>query len=475
MTALSVDIGVIHFVGIGGVGMSGIAEVMHNLGYQVQGSDISENTNVKRLRGLGVPVEVRHHEDNIKNANAVVVSSAVQTDNPELVASRAYGIPVVRRAEMLAELMRLKSSVAIAGTHGKTTTTALVAAILDAAGFDPTMINGGIVNAYGATGRLGAGGWIVVEADESDGTFMRLPATVAVVTNLDPEHLDHYGDFNALKESFHIFLENIPFYGFAVLCIDHPDVQALAGRIRDRRVITYGMNTQADVRTSSMHYEKNGVVFDVTLTGKRDSAEQTLKDFYLPMPGRHNMLNALAAIAVSLNLGVDSNVIRQGLSNFSGIHRRFTLVDTWNGVRIYDDYGHHPAEISVVLKAAREMTKGRLVAVVQPHRYSRLQALFDDFCVSLSEADRVIVTPVYAAGEAPQEGITHEALASSLMARGHRGASVLDNHEDLASALADYLQSDDTVVCLGAGNITDWAHALPAALETFFCQAGRVA
>ncbi|MCP1334954.1 UDP-N-acetylmuramate--L-alanine ligase [Futiania mangrovi] len=464
MSKLPLDIGLIHFVGIGGIGMSGIAEVMRNLGHKVQGSDVAESANVRRLRAMGIPVEIGHRAENLGEARVIVVSSAIRRDNPELVEARARHLPVVRRAEMLAELMRLKNAIAVGGTHGKTTTTSMVAALLDAADIDPTVINGGIINAYGTNARLGAGEWMVVEADESDGTFVKLPATITIVTNMDPEHLDHYGSYDAMKAAYRAFVENVPFYGVSFMCIDHPEVQALVGRIEDRRVVTYGMNPQADVRAVNLRPGGGGTSFDVIVTNRRTNETRTLKDMHLPMPGAHNVQNALSAIAVALELGIKAPVIHGALAQFGGVKRRFTEVGVWNGVRIIDDYGHHPVEISAVLKAAREACQGRVVAVVQPHRFTRLQSLFEDFCRCFNDADTVIVTDVYPAGESPIEGVDRDALVAGVRAHGHRDVLPLETPDDLASTIARRVSPGDMVVCLGAGNITQWANALPDAL-----------
>ena len=458
------DIGPVHFVGIGGIGMSGIAEVMMNLGYMVQGSDQSESANVKRLRDKGVKVSIGHAAENLTGVRVVVVSSAIKPDNPELVAARAERLPVVRRAEMLAELMRLKSCVAIAGTHGKTTTTSMVAALLDADGFDPTVINGGIINAYGTNARLGTGEWMVVEADESDGTFLKLPADVAIVTNIDPEHLDHFKTFDAVQDAFRAFVENVPFYGFSVMCTDHPVVQSLVGRIEDHRMVTYGENPQADVRLVDVSHAGGTSLFTIVFRDRTGSFLHEIKNLALPMPGRHNALNATAAIAVAHELGIGDDVIRHALANFGGVRRRFTRTGTWNGVTIVDDYGHHPVEIASVLRAARESTKGNVIAVVQPHRYTRLQALFEQFCTCFNDADAVIVAPVYSAGEAPIEGIDRDSLVQGLRKNGHRQVFALDSPDRLHLLVSSMAKPGDYVVCLGAGSITQWAYALPGEL-----------
>lgn len=459
------EIGPIHFVGIGGIGMSGIAEVLSNLGYTVQGSDASEGANVTRLREKGIKVSVGHKAKNVAGADVLVVSTAIKRDNPELLAARAQRIPVVRRAEMLAELMRLKSCVAIAGTHGKTTTTSMVAALLDSGGLDPTVINGGIINAYGTNARLGDGDWMVVEADESDGTFLKLPADVAIVTNVDPEHLDHFKTFDAVQDAFRAFVENVPFYGFAVMCIDHPVVQALVGRIEDRRIITYGENPQADARVVGLSPKGSGSTFSVQIRDRKDGAAHEIQNLHLPMPGRHNALNATAAIAVAHELGLSDDAIRKALAAFGGVKRRFTKTGEWNGVTIIDDYGHHPVEIAAVLRAARESTKGKIIAVVQPHRYTRLQSLFEEFCTCFNDADTVIVADVYAAGEAPIPGIDRDSFVLGLRTHGHREVMPLASSSALAAIVREHAKAGDYVVCLGAGNITQWAYALPGELQ----------
>jgi UDP-N-acetylmuramate--alanine ligase len=458
------DIGPIHFVGIGGIGMSGIAEVLNNLGYTVQGSDVAESANVKRLRDLGIKVIVGHAAQNVDNAAVLVVSSAIKRDNPELIAARHNRLPVVRRAEMLAELMRLRSCIAIAGTHGKTTTTSMVSALLDAGHFDPTVINGGIINAYGTNARLGAGDWMVVEADESDGTFLKLPADIAIVTNVDPEHLDHFKTFEAVQEAFRAFVENVPFYGFAVMCTDHPVVQALVGRIEDRHIITYGENPQADVRLVDLSHVNGSSKFTLLFRDRAGTTTHEIKDLVLPMPGRHNALNATSAVAVARELGMPDDLIRQALAGFGGVKRRFTRTGEWNGAAIIDDYGHHPVEIAAVLRAARESSRGQVIAVVQPHRYTRLQTLFEQFCACFNDADAVIVANVYAAGEAPIPGADRDGLVAGLRARGHRQVIPLDAASDLAGIVRGMAKPGDYVVLLGAGNITQWAYALPGEL-----------
>jgi UDP-N-acetylmuramate--alanine ligase len=460
-TKLPVDVGAIHFVGIGGIGMSGIAEVLLNHGYTVQGSDLKETKITERLTGLGARIFTGQRAENLAGAAVVVISSAIKPGNPELDAARAQGLPVVRRAEMLAELMRLKSNIAVAGTHGKTTTTTMVATLLEKGGFDPTVVNGGIIHAYGSNARMGEGEWMVVEADESDGTFNRLPATIAIVTNIDPEHMEHWGSVEALRDGFHQFVSNIPFYGLAVCCTDHPEVQALVGRVNDRRVVTYGFNAQADVRALNLRFENGQSVFDVAFQDRGEFHA----GFVLPMPGDHNVSNALSAIAVARHLGMDADEIRLALASFGGVNRRFTKVGEVNGITVIDDYGHHPVEIAAVLRAARQVARGRVIAVHQPHRYTRLHALFEEFCTCFNDADVVGIAEVFAAGEAPIEGATREALVEGLTQRGHRNARAVLDEDDLVAMVQAEARPGDIVVCLGAGTISAWAIALPGRLD----------
>ncbi len=470
MKTLPLSIGTIHFVGIGGIGMSGIAEILHNLGYSIQGSDIAESANVLRLRGLGIDISIGHDGANLKEAEVIVISSAVKADNPEVIEARARLIPVVPRAEMLAEIMRLKWGIAVAGTHGKTTTTSIVAAVMDAGLFDPTVINGGIINAYGTNARLGDGDWIVVEADESDGTFMKLPATIAVVTNIDPEHLDHYGDFDTLKAAFVTFVQNIPFYGFATMCIDDTEVQALISAVSDRRIVTYGLSPQADIRATDISADPAGSHFNVTVSNRVSSTTVDLGRFTMPMVGDHNIRNALAAIAIAQEMGIEPDVLKRALMDFSGVKRRFTRTGVVNDVTIIDDYGHHPVEIAAVLAAARTSARRNVIAVVQPHRFSRVEDLFDEFCTCFNDADTVVVADIYPAGEAPIPGIDRDALVDGLRARGHRHVVPLEDADTLPALIADLARPDDFVVCLGAGNITAWANALPDALTTAWAE-----
>ena len=460
-TKLPGDVGPIHFVGIGGIGMSGIAEVLLNHGYVVQGSDLKSSKITERLVELGAMVFEGQRAENLEDAEVVVISSAIKPDNPELMEARLRGLPVVRRAEMLAELMRLKSNVAVGGTHGKTTTTTMVAALLDHGNFDPTVINGGIIHAYGSNARVGEGEWMVVEADESDGTFNRLPATIAIVTNIDPEHMDHWGDFDTLRQGFYDFVSNIPFYGLAVCCTDHPEVQALVGRITDRRVLTFGFNAQADVRAVNLTYEAGVAHFDIALQAEGEMIEGCT----LPMPGDHNVSNALSAVAVARHLGMKRSEIREALANFGGVNRRFTRVGEVDGVAIIDDYGHHPVEIAAVLKAARQACSGRVIAVHQPHRYSRLSSLFDDFCACFNDADVVAIADVYAAGEDPIPGASRDDLVAGLIRHGHRHARAIRDEDDLERLVREQAGPGDMVVCLGAGTISGWANNLPGRLQ----------
>ena len=464
--ALGTDIGTIHFVGIGGIGMSGIAEVMHQLGYKVQGSDVADGYVVEKLRKIGIPVTIGHSADNLGDAAVVVCSTAIKDSNPEIEAAAERRLPRVRRAEMLAELMRMQKTVAVAGTHGKTTTTSMIAALLDGGGVDPTVINGGIINRYGSNARLGKSDWWVIEADESDGSFLRLDGTLAVVTNIDPEHLEHYGSFDRVKDAFVEFIENVPFYGLAILCVDHPEVQNIIGRIRDRRIVTYGFSALADVRADNIAPVPGGSRFDAVVLGK-DGERRTIEGIHVSMPGRHNVQNALAAIAVALELALTDDDIIRGFEKFDGVKRRFTKVGEADGAVIIDDYAHHPTEIRAVLAAAREGAVGRVIAVVQPHRYTRLQALMEDFQNAFNDADVVLVTPVYPAGEEPIEGIDATALVDGLRAHGHRMVRAVTDLDDLCRALRDLAAEDDIIICMGAGDITKWA----AGLADGICQA----
>ena len=463
------DLGPVHFVGIGGIGMSGIAEIMLKIGYSVQGSDAKASANTERLEKLGARIFIGHDAAHIGDGvSAVVYSTAVKATNPEMMVARERRIPLVRRAEMLAELMRLQFSIAVGGTHGKTTTTSMVAAILDAGGLDPTVVNGGIINAYGTNAKVGDGDWIVVEADESDGSFLRLKSTVAIVTNIDPEHLDHYGDFDGVRKAFVDFVENIPFYGFAAVCLDHPEVQRLVASIDNRRLVTYGVNPQAMVRADNVEMKPDGCRFDVVIQPQGLAALDEpirITGLHLPMAGWHNVANALAAIAVARELDVSDDSIRAGLAGFGGVRRRFTTTGVVGGVRIVDDYGHHPVEIAAVLKAARQVAEGRVIAVVQPHRFTRLESLMEEFSTCFSDADAVFVADVYAAGETPIEGIDKDALVEGIRRFGHRSVQPLESVEALPGVIAAEAKDGDLVVLLGAGDITQWAYALPGQLE----------
>ncbi|WP_455481616.1 UDP-N-acetylmuramate--L-alanine ligase [Bartonella sp. B35(2025)] len=461
---MPLNIGLIHFVGIGGIGMSGIAEVFHNLGYKVQGSDQVDNTNVERLRRRGINVYIGHCAENLREAEVVVISTAIKKTNPEYIAAKERHLPVVRRAEMLAELMRFRRAIAVGGTHGKTTTTSMIAALLDIGSFDPMVINGGIINDYGTNARMGGGDWMVVEADESDGTFLKLPADIAVVTNIDSEHLDHYGSFGAVREAFRQFVENVPFYGFAVLCLDHPEVQTLASRIDDRWIITYGANPQADVRFFNLSMNGQKTHFDVIIRSRKTGKETEFRNLVLPMSGRHNVSNATAAITIAYELGISHESIKRGLAEFGGVKRRFTQTGSWRGIEIFDDYGHHPVEIKAVLRAARESAKGRVIAIVQPHRYSRLRNLFDDFAGCFNDADTVMITPVYAAGEEPIADFDSKELVNHIQMAGHRDVRLINSLEDVVLVVSTFAKLGDYVIFLGAGNITQWAWALPKQL-----------
>jgi UDP-N-acetylmuramate--alanine ligase len=465
MKALGTDIGTIHFIGIGGIGMSGIAEVMHQLGYKVRGSDVAENYVVEKLRKKGIRVAIGHRPENLGDAAVVVCSTAIKPDNPEILAAIERRLPRVRRAEMLAELMRMQKTIAVAGTHGKTTTTSMIACLLDAGGIDPTVINGGIINRYGSNARLGKSDWMVVEADESDGSFLRLDGTIAVVTNIDPEHLEHYGDFERTKDAFIEFVENVPFYGLAVMCIDHPEVQNLIGRIRDRRIVTYGFSALADIRADNVETADGGSRFDAIILERGDE-RRTIEGIRLPMPGRHNVLNALVAIAVGIELGLDDATIAQGFDKFDGVKRRFTRVGEIGGTVIIDDYAHHPVEIRAALAAARESARERVIAVMQPHRFTRLRDLWADFENAFNDADMVFVAPVYAAGEPPIEGVDAAALVEGLRAHGHRMVKAVKNPKDLAESLRDIAADGDMILCLGAGDITKWAAGLADGIAT---------
>ncbi len=465
----------LHFVGIGGIGMSGIAEILHNLGYEITGSDLNSNANVQRLRNLGIKIYEGHDRKHIQKTKFVVISSAVKADNPEVLEAKKRSIPVVRRAEMLAELMRLKSSIAIAGTHGKTTTTSLVGTILAHAKLDPTVVNGGILNAYGTNAFLGKGDWIVVESDESDGSFIKLPASIGIVTNIEAEHLEHYGSFKTLKSSFKTFIENLPFYGFAVVCNDHPTVREVISDIQDRRIIKYGFEIESDVRADNFIQNEEGVSFDVYLSRNVTKGPVLIPNVKLPMYGRHNVLNALSAIAVAFEIGIPAEEITAALSSFEGVKRRFTKVGCVNDISIFDDYAHHPTEIEAVLSTAKQICKGKVIAVVQPHRYSRVKDLFDEFAKSCTKADEIIITPIYPAGEKPIEGISNISLIEKIKALGHQKVQELPTSVILAPLISEKANAGDFVICMGAGNITEWANKLPNELDMIHSQLEPVA
>lgn len=483
MHASPQKIGQIYFVGIGGIGMSGIAEVLHNLGYNVAGSDISQNYNCERLMRLGITVHDKHAAENIEKAAVIVVSSAVNPKNPELVAARALRIPVIRRADMLAELMRLKPSIAVSGTHGKTTTTSLVAAVLDGGSFDPTVVNGGIINAYGTNARLGTGEWMVVEADESDGSFTALPHTIGIITNIDPEHLDHYGSFEKIQAAFLEFFEHIPFYGLGIVCIDHPTVATLLPQFKDRRLVTYGTSARGDVYAENITYSHDGVTFDLVCNPssyklfKRSQVywqdEHTPTRFeriFLPLQGEHNVLNCLSALSVGLELGISMENMKSALKSFAGVKRRFTLVGEVMGRKIIDDYAHHPVEIATVLKAAKNAANGQVIAVVQPHRYSRLNALLEDFARCFNDADLVIVTPVYAAGEQAIADVDHNRLFLKIKENTDKCVFIAQDKKETIDLIAKYSRNEDIIIYLGAGDITYWAQEAPASLAKAFVQ-----
>ncbi len=461
--------GLFHIVGIGGIGMSAIAEVMHTRGYRVQGSDLKDGANLARLRGHGITCLIGHDPGNIKDAAYLVISSAVKPGNPEFEAANERGIPIIRRAEMLAELMRPCTTVSVTGTHGKTTTTSLIADILHGANLDPTVITGGIINAWGTNARIGKGEWMVVEADESDGTFLKLPTQIGVVTNIDPEHMDFWESEETLYQAFQQFIDAIPFYGLAVGCIDHPIVRellaTLGGAANGRRTLTYGVARDADIKLSNVRPKHNSITFDVSLGPAVAGGPRKLTDLMLPALGHYNALNALGALAVATEAGVSDDMIRSTLAAFSGVKRRFTRAGEWQGVAVYDDYAHHPVEIAAVLRGARMAGNGRIIAVMQPHRYTRLQALFNEFSACLDDADIVVVTPVYSAGEAPIPGIDRDELASGLRRHGHPHVLTVDDEESLIATVATIAKAGDLVVGLGAGTITDWINALPARLE----------
>ncbi|HLK41106.1 MAG TPA: UDP-N-acetylmuramate--L-alanine ligase [Polyangiaceae bacterium] len=455
----------VHFVGVGGIGMSGLAEVLRTLDFEVSGSDLKPNENTRRLESLGVRVFFGHAADHVAGADVVVFSSAIGRDNAEIARARALEIPIIARAEMLAELMRTRYAVTIAGSHGKTTTTSLVATVLRAAGLDPTVVVGGKVNALGSNARLGEGDLFVAEADESDGSFLKLTPTIAVVTNIDPEHLDHYGTHDAVKEAFVQHVNSVPFYGLCVLCLDHPSVQEILPRI-ERRHASYGVSRQADYRARNPRFEGLATHFDAS------RRSESLGTFVVHMPGAHNVLNALAVIAVADELGVPLDVTREAIAGFHGVQRRFTVLGQpafarggrRGDVMIVDDYGHHPAEIEATLDAAQRGFDRRVVVAFQPHRYTRTKLLFEDFTRAFNKADVVLVTDVYPAGEKPIEGASGAALADAIRAHGHRAVTYVPGRANVTAALLEVVEPGDLVVALGAGDINASARELLAAL-----------
>jgi UDP-N-acetylmuramate--alanine ligase len=458
----------IHFVGIGGIGMSGIAEIMNNLGYKVQGSDLSENNNTKRLEARGVKIFKGHDAMNVRNVSYVVISSAVTEDNAEVIEARRLKIPVIRRAEMLAELMRLKCSVAISGSHGKTTTTSLVACLFEAAGLDPTVINGGIINNRSTNAYLGHGDYLVVEADESDATFIKIPSTIGVITNIDPEHMDYYKDFDTLIAAFKSFIRNLPFYGFGVACVDHPIVRKLVDGLTERKVITYGIESKdANVIAFNIRQDVSSSTFDVKLQLPNFNGTAIIENITIPTPGKHNVLNALAAIAIGVELDFGVKVIQEGFKNFQGVKRRFTRVCEYNGAEIIDDYAHHPEEVKATLATARVVANarsGRVIAIFQPHRYSRLSNLFADFTTCFAEADSIYIMDIYAAGEQQIEGVSGKALALAIKKTGAK-CEFIDSHEKIAGTISSIAKKGDIIVMMGAGSISNWANQLPSLFE----------
>ena len=476
---MPVEMGPIHILGIGGIGMSAIAEILHAKGYTVQGSDQKDSANVRRLRAKGIRVFVGHDPVNLVGARYIVVSTAIKPSNPELEAARARGYPIIRRAEMLAELMRLYTTVSVTGTHGKTTTTSLIANVFKAAGLDPTVITGGIINEWGSNARLGNGQWMIVEADESDGTFVKIPSQIGVVTNIDPEHLDYFKTVDNMHREFEAFFRNIPFYGLAIGCIDHPVIADMIDRLqlrRDgRRLLTYGVTAGADLVLKSARVDGSKTHFDADLGPRVRGGARALRGWSVPLSGQHNALNALAAIAAASEAGIGDDILRKALSDFSGVKRRFQPTGTWNGITIYDDYGHHPVEIAAVLKAAKAGARGRVIAVVEPHRYTRVRDLFKEFAGCFRDADSVVVTPLYSAGELPIDGIDHVALAEAIRATGHGAVATVDGEREIAPALKRLASPGDIVICLGAGNSTEWAHGLPDWLAREPMRAGGAA
>ncbi len=457
MNSFDKKFGLLHFIGIGGIGMSGIAEVLVNLGYKVSGSDLVENQNVSRLKNLGVNIFIGHKKNNVDEAAMVVVSSAINSNNEEILEAKRRRLPIVKRAEMLAELMRFKKSISVAGTHGKTTTTSLMAAILETADLDPTVINGGIINSYKSNAKIGSSDWMVVEADESDGSFIKLPTTNIIITNIDAEHLDYYGNFRALKEAFKQCINNIPFYGMAIVCLDNPTIQSILSEIEDKRIITYGISPQADYRAQNIRSKDGRTFFTLEISPKVYSPTKNIDGLISNIPGIHNVQNVLAVCAMAIEMGIKTEVVKKALENFEGVNRRFSFLSSYRGIKIYDDYGHHPVEIRATLSAAREVSKNKVVAIVQPHRYSRLKMLFADFTTAFNDADTVFVTNIYSAGEKEDKELTKEHLISALIAAGHKDVRKYEDLEQLKFFLEKKLNEGDIVIFLGAGDITQYA------------------
>ena len=453
-TNFPIKIGKIHFIGIGGIGMSGIAEVLIAHGYDIQGSDVSDTKITRRLQKIGAKIFLNQNAQNLINANVVVVSSAIKPDNIELQTASKLNLPIVQRAEMLAELMRFKSNISVAGTHGKTTTTTLVAGLLDSGGLDPTVINGGIIHAYGSNARTGDGDWMVVEADESDGSFLKLPSTISIVTNIDCEHMEHYGSFENLKNAFNQFISKIPFYGIAVLSVDDKNTKEISKKINNRKIVTFGKSADADVRAKNISFQNGKSRFDIGFS----DGSKSISGLEFPMTGEHNILNLLAAVCVARYFGMSEENIRSGVAEFSGVNRRFTFLGQFNGVIFVDDYAHHPTEIRAVLKAAKQTAMGKVVAIHQPHRFSRLANLFEEFIECFEDADVVGITPVFAAGEEAIAGVTSKNLIARISKRHNKVVRKIKNEEVLEDFVIKNTEPNDLVIFMGAGSISTWAN-----------------
>jgi UDP-N-acetylmuramate--alanine ligase len=467
------EVGLIHFIGIGGIGMSGMAEILHNLGYRVQGSDLNESYITERLQKNGIKVIFGHHPQNIEGVSLIVKSTDIQDSNVEIKAAFKESIPVIKRCDMLAEIMRCKPAISVSGTHGKTTTTSMIATVFDGAQMNPTVINGGVINQFNTNAYVGDGDYIIAEADESDGTFIKIPSYIAVVTNIDPEHLNYYGTFANVKTAYKTFIENIPFYGFAVLCYDHPVVREIGAQIIDRRIIKYGVEADdLDIKAVNITQDQEGMAFDVIFSSnfmKRNRLNsQQIEGMKLRAYGQHNVLNCLSAIAIGIEKGISIALLQKSLANFRGVKRRFTQTGEVRGIRIIDDYAHHPEEIKVTLNAARmvaNMRGGKVIAVMQPHRYTRLQSLMEEFAQSFDDADEIIISEVYSAGEQSIANITSEKLIEKIKQYSSQSVYKLDDPLKLAEKINKLAKSSDLVVLLGAGSITKWAYDLPQQLE----------